>query len=241
MSDKAPALEILFEDDFLFAVNKPPCVHSVMQEGSRENSVAFALIQRYPAEAAVSLKEDDAGLVHRLDFETSGVLVAAKTREIWLALRELFSGELINKTYVALVEGEFPRSAEISSRLGSRHRHGKKVRVYSESSAAPRTQPAHTSFERLDFLPAHRCSVVRALLASGRRHQIRAHAAHIGHPLAGDRLYGSTLDLSEVVEHPRESLPAFLLHASSIIFPHPVTGESLQITAPSRLFEELLV
>ncbi len=239
MSDISPALEILFEDDFIIAINKPPCTHSVMQGSSRENSIAYSLFKRNPGACAVSFKEDDAGLVHRLDFETSGVLIAAKTRDVWIALREQFSGDKIKKTYLALVEGEFPETAVVSSRIGSRHRRGKKVRVYPESSDAPRTQPAQTSFEQVKFIPDHSCSVVRAFLTSGRRHQIRAHASETGHPLFGDSLYGSTRSVSDTVYSTRD-VPSFLLHASSIVFPYPIKGELFEITAVSSLFENLL-
>lgn len=230
-----PSLDILYEDDFILALNKASCTHSVMQEHSIENSIAYALTFCLSGAAAISLKKEDSGLLQRLDFETSGVLLAAKNQLAWKAFHELNTAAESKKKYLTLVEGDFEESLSIRNYLGNPNRRAKKVRVYTdEPPKKARALLTETFFKKLKFDKNLNISLIEAALSLGRRHQVRAHAAFAGHPLFGDDLYGSSRRLGELLENP-ESLsrfPKFFLHASSISFIHPINKDRIIISAP---------
>ena len=220
------SLDIIYEDDFIIALNKPPCTHSVIQKGSEE-SLALDLSRYLPGAASISLKEEDSGLVQRLDFMTSGVILGAKTREAWLRLKGMSDKSLIKKTYLTLVEGRFPSELTVESLLGSANRSSKKVRVYPPSSRNKRTFPASTRYQLLKYFPDEDSSAVNVTLYLGRRHQVRVHAASSGHPISGDTLYGSRRSLEG-----ESGSPAFLLHARCLSLQHPFTSAQIELKAP---------
>jgi len=224
-------LPILFEDDHLLVINKPSGVHSVMSAKSSEPSVAKLLTEKYAAIIHASLKPEDGGLVNRLDCLTSGILLAAKTRDSWLKLKNLLSRGGVKKTYLTLLEGKPPGpQIKVQSFIGTPHRRAKKVKVYKQRpTKSQRALPACSTFHILAYNRKLGVSLCRVELQTGRRHQIRAQAAFIGHPLLGDRLYGSLRSLQKTV-HP--SAPAFFLHAESMSFTHPFRQQFLKFEAP---------
>lgn len=223
-------LQVLYEDKEFLALDKPAGLNSVILN-SGGDSLAALLIAKYPKLAEVALKPEDAGLLQRLDRETSGVIVAAKNREAWIKAREVLQGEGVSKTYLALVEGKAKENFEIECYLGSPHRGAKKVKVYTcKPAKKTRALHAHSSFELVSFNQDKNCSLLCVRLSSGRRHQVRAHAAWAGHPLIGDMLYGSTRKLNEVLSG---SSREFFLHAQSVEFKNPFTESTLRIEAPT--------
>lgn len=213
-----PRLEqaILFEDESILALNKPSglAVHG----GS---GISFGVIEQLRAQRP-QLRFLE--LVHRLDRATSGVLLLAKKRSALIALHEALREGRVRKHYLALVLGKWRnarQSVKLNLRkhvLGSGERH---VSVDAEGQAS------HTIFELqqawTDF------SLLRAELKTGRTHQIRVHLAHVGFPIAGDDKYG---DFARNKELARGRLKRMFLHASSVTFTHPLSGESVTIEAP---------
>lgn len=213
-----PAIHGLAEDELYRAIVKPSGVHSVSLTAG-DLSVASWLRNHFPEQTSVG-GPTDAGLTHRLDQETSGVLIAARSQDAWQHLRGLFSSNRVTKWYVALLEGNLSSSTTCSAAIVTRYRHSKTVITLSREQAAEphyqrrfhSIQPALSTFFPLAQLTPEGPSLVAMLIKTGRRHQIRAHAASLGHPLAGDTQYGA-------LTHPPalEGRP-LLLHSLGVSF-----------------------
>lgn len=209
-------------------VDKPTGIHSVILDGNTEAlSVARSLLEQHPELAKVSEKATDSGLVHRLDFETSGLLLGAKTKESWKQMRVLMQSERVTKHYLAILEGKIENSFSINAPIGSRYRGSKKVTVYDDRKPK-RSREASTHFCPENYFDKYDSTLCRISIHAGQRHQIRAHASHSGHPLVGDSLYNSSRTIEElgIVNHP----PKFFLHASEIEGEHPLNGDKLSLS-----------
>jgi 23S rRNA pseudouridine1911/1915/1917 synthase len=216
----APALEVLYQDDDLVAVNKPAGIPSHPLRPGETGSVAQALVARFPECATASADPREGGLGHRLDRGTSGVLLAARHPEAWRRLRQALGAAECEKSYLAevvgaLPVGEAPGSIAVAAAIGRTGRRGSRVRI----EGGRRPQPAHTEF----FLRERRpdSSLVEARLSKGRAHQVRAHLAHLGCPVVGDAIYG-----------PGPASGDLRLHARAVKLRHPMTGLPLHIEAP---------
>ena len=217
--------QIIYSDDWLIVINKPALINSVSQSNGSLASIAQWLTEKYPGIEQASEEPLDGGLVNRLDFETSGILIAAKNRPSWLALKEQFSKREVDKTYIAIIEGSPALPLVIEAYIGNRYRGSKKVLV--QSYPENRFQHTHSILRRtLSQDKSKKTSVVEIEAMTGARHQIRAHCASIGHPLVGDALYGSTQTLDI------EGLP-FALHALQISFVHPQNIKDVLFQAPA--------
>lgn len=227
-------LTYLYNDGDIFAVYKPSGIHSVKLPKGGGASIADELLSANPALIESSKNPGDAGLINRLDVDTSGILLGATTRCTWEALYALaLSGE-IHKTYAALVEGEVKETLSITSYIGSPNRGAKKVKVYEQEPAAwARALEGTTTYTAHSYLQELDASLVLVSASPARRHQVRAHAAHLGHPLVGDSLYGSTRALMPITPDAR----SFFLHASALSFIHPCSGR--QISIESQFEQEL--
>jgi 23S rRNA pseudouridine955/2504/2580 synthase len=210
------AERILFEDEHLIALNKPAglAVHG----GS---GVSVGVI-----EALRALRPDASQLelVHRLDRDTSGCLLIAKSRPALLAMHRLLKEGGVRKYYLALVKGRWrggPR--EVSASLQTGHRQGgeRRVRVGEEGKEATSRFVPLNSFGQ--------ASLVEIELLTGRTHQARVHAAHLGHPIAGDDKYGDW-DFNRVMR--AYGLNRLALHAARLQFNHPITGSKLSFESP---------
>jgi len=223
------ALRFLYNDDELFAVYKPAGIHTVRLPRGGGTSLADFLLQEFPKLSGAGRSPGDAGLLHRLDEDTSGIVLGAWTKSSWeLLFEELRSGR-IEKTYAALVEGSMNTPSTVTTFIGTPHRGAKKMKVYEkEPPRWARALEGTTSFLSVKALPALHASLVTVAASPARRHQVRIHCAHTGHPLLGDTLYGSTHGVPESVARGR----AFVLHADTLSLSHPVTNERLVITAP---------
>ena len=213
-----PALEfpILYEDDALLAVNKPSGV--AVHGGS---GISFGVIEQLrQARPQAKFLE----LVHRLDRETSGVLLLAKKRSALTGLHEQLRSGKTDKRYLALVLGQW-KNAKQHVKLPL-HKfdtpEGEKRVVVREGG-----QEAHTIFALQKAWKDY--SLLEAQLKTGRTHQIRVHLAHLGFPIAGDAKYG---DFARNKELMKQGLKRMFLHAYSIAFAHPLTGELIRLAAP---------
>jgi 23S rRNA pseudouridine1911/1915/1917 synthase len=221
LADRAPRpeelpLSWLHVDEAIVALDKPPGMPSHPLRGGELGTAANRLVARYPECAGAGADPREAGLIHRLDGGTSGVLVAARDRDSWIELRRQLAAGEVEKEYVALVAGDIagPGGCALPLRTA-----GGRARVAPDD---PRALPAATRWTPIER--RGELTLVRARARTGRMHQIRAHLAEAGHPIAGDRDYGGPP--APVGE------PGHLLHAASIQLTHPRTGERLRIEAP---------
>lgn len=215
--DQAP-FEVGYEDEHLLVVDKPAGVVVHPARGHTAGTLAQALAGR----AAGGEDPWRAGIVHRLDRDTSGLLVVAKSDAVHRALKALLAQRHLRREYLALVDGHPPaRSGTIDAPIG-RHRRDRKL--MSIDSEEPREARTHFELERR--LPD--AALLRVSLETGRTHQIRVHLAAIGHPISGDPQYG---------RRERFGLSRQFLHAARLAFPHPVTGEEVDVSSdlPSDL------
>jgi 23S rRNA pseudouridine1911/1915/1917 synthase len=216
--DVAAPFEVVFEDEHLLVVDKPAGVVVHPARGHWAGTLAQALEGR----AAGGEEPWRAGIVHRLDRDTSGLLVVAKNDAVHRALKALLAARRLRREYLALVDGHPPaRTGTIDAPIG-RHRRDRKL--MSIDSDDPREARTHFEIERL--LPA--AALLRVALETGRTHQIRVHLAAIGHPVCGDPQYGT---------RGRYGLTRQFLHAARLAFVHPVTGA--EVDARSELPPDL--
>lgn len=245
------ALDVLFEDASLLVINKPAGMVVHPGAGIRAGTVANALLRLAPEAAQVGDDPDRPGIAHRLDKETSGVLLIAKTDAALRGVQAQFKNRTVRKTYLAICVGDvIPPSGLIDRPIGRDPGHRQRMAIVAGG------RPAQTEYlvtERVATSDARRWaarlgraarlgdeatargpavpmrySVVRARPLTGRTHQIRVHLASIGFPIVGDATYGATRHdpLS------RALAPRQLLHASELRLRHPLTGAELTFVAP---------
>jgi 23S rRNA pseudouridine1911/1915/1917 synthase len=205
---------VAYEDDDLLVVDKPAGVVVHPARGHREGTLAQALEGR----AAGGEDPYRAGIVHRLDRDTSGLLVVAKSEEVHRKLKALLQARGLRREYLALVDGLPPaRTGTIDAPIGRDRRD--RV-VMSLNTDVPRD--ARTHFELVEQLPTS--ALLRINLETGRTHQIRAHMLAIGYPVCGDPTYGDSAG--------RYGLTRQFLHATRLAFPHPVGGRTVDVSSP---------
>jgi 23S rRNA pseudouridine1911/1915/1917 synthase len=219
-----PQLEVpvLYEDAAVIALDKPAGMPSHALRAEETETAANFLLARYPELAAVGKNDLEPGLVHRLDTDTSGVLIVARTPEAYAALRRQFTAHLVTKEYLAVVHGDVPAPGDVRAPIAHDRRNRRKMRVCSGREETVRARPALTHYAPLERFGDHTLLAVR--IPTGVMHQIRVHLASIGHPIVGDRLYG--------VPSPESVAPRHLLHASRLVFDHPQTGKPIAIESP---------
>ncbi|MHB8641296.1 MAG: RluA family pseudouridine synthase [Gaiellaceae bacterium] len=205
-------LRLAYEDAHLLVVDKPAGVVVHPAAGHAGGTLVNALVG-----VAGGGDEERRGIVHRLDRDTSGLLVVAKTDDAFAALQELVKARGLEREYLALVKGR-PRSREgrIEAPIG---RDRSDPLRHSLNTDTPRDAVTH--FEVGELLPAH--ALLRVRLETGRTHQIRVHLAAIDLPVAGDPTYGVAGDLG---------LERQFLHAARLAFEHPLTGERIEVESP---------
>ncbi|MGI8715083.1 MAG: RluA family pseudouridine synthase [Solirubrobacteraceae bacterium] len=216
--EQPAAYAIAHEDHHLLIVDKPAGVVVHPARGHRTGTLAQALAGR----AAGGEEPWRAGIVHRLDRDTSGLLVIAKSDEVHRALKAVLAGRELRREYLALVDGHpSARTGTIDAPIGRDRRDRLRISIDTD---APRE--ARTHFELQQQLPSS--ALLRVTLETGRTHQIRVHMAAIGHPVSGDPQYGKAGEYG---------LSRQFLHAARLAFLHPVTGEPVDVCSP--LPEEL--
>ncbi len=212
---RMPGVEIVHEDREVVVIDKAPGLLTIEADDERERT-AYRMLTDHVRKGCARSRER-IFIVHRLDRETSGILVFARTEEAKRKLQDHW--DTVDKTYLALVHG-VPKAGEgvISTLLAE----NTALRVYVTQDAA-KGKPARTAWRRLQDNGDR--SLLGIDLLTGRKHQIRVHLAHIGHPVVGDRKYGP----------PEPGAKRLMLHAYSITFDHPHTGQRLTFkTEPPR-------
>jgi 23S rRNA pseudouridine1911/1915/1917 synthase len=211
----SPPFTIAFQDESLIVVDKGPGVVVHPARGHREDTLAQLLAPLVDGEQGA--QEERRGIVHRLDRDTSGLLVVARSDEVLRRLQAALADRLIEREYLALVEGRPPaRSGTIEAPIGRDPRVRTRMAV---GGAGQREARTHFTLERA----LASTSLLRLRLETGRTHQIRVHLRAIGHPVCGDPEYGTPGLLG---------LERQFLHATRLAFDHPLSGERIEVCSP---------
>jgi 23S rRNA pseudouridine1911/1915/1917 synthase len=212
-------LDIVYEDEHLLVVDKPAGMVVHPAPGNWSGTLVNALLGR--GSLAEGSGDERPGIVHRIDKETSGLLVVARTERAHRALSAAIAGRRVVRRYAAMTWGHLDRDeVAIEKPLARDPRDRRKMAVVKEGKAAKTTLTRLARFDSVDLLRAH--------LHSGRTHQIRVHLASIGHPVIGDDTYGGGGGRKVVALPPKRHF----LHAAWLRFKHPVTGDDVDLRSP---------
>ena len=215
------SVEIIYSDDDIIVVNKPAGVIVHRAPGYPDGTLCDILLKEFPDMAGVGSVERP-GVVHRLDLDTSGVMVFARTQRAYLALRREFESHgRVKKTYLAVLHGTpKPQKGTLNTLIGRKPFDAKRMAVVDRNGK--------TAISHWTVLSRHGgLSLVEFLIETGRTHQIRVHAAHLGTPIAGDSLYGDAVRDRRMAHAPSRPL----LHAVALAFPHPVSRRTVEFAA----------
>jgi len=242
-------LDVVFEDKHLAVINKPAgmMVHAgagETEDARNSNTLVNALLFRFNALSSTG-GDLRPGIVHRLDKETSGLIVVAKSDAAHAKLGELFSSRQIHKTYIALVHGSVERQKGTITAAVSRDP-VRRTRMTTRPAENSRSAVSHYEVVRRIESRFGKFTLVRVRIETGRTHQIRVHMASIGHPVVGDTIYGASARLTDQAaaqaapsrsarrnaEPERLRLSRNFLHAARLEFTHPMTGKLTVVEAP---------
>ncbi|MDD2442159.1 MAG: RluA family pseudouridine synthase [Eubacteriales bacterium] len=223
-------LDVVFEDEYLIVVNKPQgmVVHPAV--GHRDQTLVNALLKHCAGQLSDLNGVIRPGIVHRIDKDTSGLLLVVKDNTIHAAIADKIRRHEIRRVYQAVVHGHVAtRTGTIDAPIGRDPRHRQRMAV------RPDGKPAVSHFQTIQA--GDKASWLEVSLETGRTHQIRVHLQYIGHPVVGDPVYAGN--------RPAYGLTGQALHAGTLSFIHPVTGQLLTLTCPvpdtfSKIAEELL-
>ena len=226
MPDPAPSaaqpqdipLDVVYEDGDVIVVNKPVGLVVHPAPGHPDGTLVNALLHHCRGGLSGVGGEQRPGIVHRIDRDTSGLIIAAKNDFAHQALSAQLQDHTLARTYEAVVVGNLREEAGTVDAPIGRHRTDRKKMAVTERGG----RPAVTHWEVLERFPG--LTYVRCRLETGRTHQIRVHMAYIGHPIYGDTVYGG--------KKPVPGLTGQCLHASGLRFVHPRTGETVSLTCP---------
>jgi 23S rRNA pseudouridine1911/1915/1917 synthase len=219
VADPSVLVPIVHEDADVLVVDKPAGLVVHPGAGHVTGTLVHGLLARYPEIAGVG-EDDRPGIVHRLDRDTSGLLVVARTEAARRRLVEALAARQVERIYLALVHGGPEADAGLVDAPV-----GRSARQPTKMTVTERGREARTGYEVLRRWPDPGCSLLRCRLETGRTHQIRVHLAAIGHPVVGDDAYDG--GRKRPVEVPR-----LFLHAARLAFDHPITGEHLGFESP---------
>lgn len=214
-----PGLDVVYEDDDVIVVDKPAGVAAHPSPGWMGTTVVGGLAAA-GVRVSTSGAAERAGVVHRLDAGTSGLMVVAKSESAYTALKRAFKERTVDKVYLALAQGHpDPTAGTIDAPIGRHPRAEYRFAVIADG------RPSVTHYETLEAFRA--ATLLEVHLETGRTHQIRVHFAHLRHPLVGDTMYGADPTLGE-----RLGIDRQWLHAARLGFTHPATGEWVSFESP---------
>ena len=220
-------LNVIFEDAQFIVLNKPPGLVVHPAPGNYTGTLVNALLYHYGSlpssgPGTRGSERERAGIVHRLDKDTSGVMVVARTQEALRSLSAQFKNRIVKKRYLALVVGVIKKgSGTIEAGLGRHVKERKKISVYTHRAREAIT--LYTVKERF-----RRATLITVEIKTGRTHQIRVHMAYIGHPILGDTVYGG----AKAGKFNDIPVSRQMLHAESLSILHPETGHPMTFTIP---------
>ncbi len=229
-------LDIVYEDDFVLVVNKPPGLVVHPGHGNYHGTLVNALAYHFRNNPDYDVSDPRLGLVHRIDKDTSGLLVIAKTPDAKTSLGKQFYDKTTRREYVAIVWGvPSDKIGRIEGNIGRSLKDRLQMTVFPEGDYGKHAVTHYEVLEDLGYV-----SVVKCRLETGRTHQIRVHMKYIGHPLLNDARYGgdeilrgvSTSKYKQFVANCFELCPRQALHARTLGFVHPETGEEMDFECP---------
>ena len=230
-------LNVVYEDDHLMVISKQMGLVCHPSAGHTTDTLCNALVARYGYDNLGTLQgEDRPGIVHRLDMDTTGLMLAAHSDAVQEDLQELIRTKRLTRRYIALVQGNVAADEGVVDAAITRSKKNRLMMAVSDSDAA---RPSLTTFKTLARFGAgnkdNGYSLLECSLYTGRTHQIRVHMRHIGHACVGDPLYGKQIPARD------KGLTRQFLHSWYVAFEHPVTGENIEIvdTLPEDLVEVL--
>lgn len=228
----AMPLDILYEDNELIVLNKPAGLTVHPAPGERNATLVHGLLHHCGDSLSGIGGVQRPGIVHRLDKETSGAMLVAKSDVAHQSLSAQLKDRSLSRTYHALVYGlPNPTTGTIEGAIGRSNKNRKKMAVLNDDD--PHGKPARTHYRVLQAYGVGALSLVECKLDTGRTHQIRVHLTHQGHPLVGDPVYGRARKLADTTLHDvTRRFTRQALHAVAIAFVHPVSGETLSFNAP---------
>lgn len=224
-------LDIVYEDDALLVVNKPAGLVVHPGHGNYSGTLVNALAYHFKDNPNYDVSDPRLGLVHRIDKDTSGLLVVAKTPDAKTHLGKQFFNKTTHRQYVAVVWGKFDEEGgRIEGNIGRSPKDRLQMTVFPEVDAGKHAVTHYKVIENLSHV-----AVVQCQLETGRTHQIRVHMKYIGHPLFNDERYGgdkilrgiSTAKYTQFVQNCFKTCPRQALHAKTLGFVHPTTGEEM--------------
>ena len=222
-------LDIVYEDDSLLVVNKPAGLVVHPAAGNPDGTLLNGLL----AHCAGQQNIPRAGIVHRLDKDTSGLMVVAKTLQAQADLVDQLKARTVSRQYDAIVQGTLSGGGTVDAPMGRHRTHRLKMAVLPNAGMGG-AKEAITHYRLQERFRGH--TLVRCQLETGRTHQIRVHMAHIRHPLVGDPLYGGRNKLPTGAEpalvEALQQFPRQALHAAELALIHPATGEPMHWSAP---------
>lgn len=223
-------LDVLYADDTILIINKPAGLVVHPGSGNWSGTLLNALLFHYPELKSIPR----AGIVHRLDKDTSGLMVVARTLTAQNNLVQQLQARTVKRHYLAIAQGDVSKDGTVDAPIGRHPRDRVKMAVVHTG------KPAVTHYRVLEHFTAH--TLVECQLETGRTHQIRVHMAHIGHPLAADSVYNlKQVRTSIEVDMALDDFNRQALHARKLALVHPVTGKTMQWKAPiPQDFENLL-
>ena len=217
-------LDIVYADEHLLVINKPAGLVVHPGAGNRRGTLQNALLHYDPAMEVLPR----AGLVHRLDKDTSGLMVVARTLKAHAALVAQLQDRSLGREYDAVVAGTFTAGAHVDAPIGRHPKDRKRMAVVESGKRAV------SHYRIQERFPAH--TLLRVRLETGRTHQIRVHMAHIGHPIVGDPVYGGRVLLppgaNDEVRAGLRAMKRQALHAARLGLVHPLTGETMSWEVP---------